>query len=121
MSTKTYTTDDLAALAREMAECLEDADTIAAAMEKPWKYWDDFMVDDDGKDIEDGDDGPRYPDIEVTLIGLDGNAGSIMDRVVRALRNNDVSKDEVAAFRNEAYSGDYNNLLATVMKWVSVS
>lgn len=63
----------------------------------------------------------KYPKIEVELIGQDGNAGAIVGRVVRALQRNGVGKEEIAAFREEAYSGDYDNLLRTCMEWVNVS
>lgn len=63
----------------------------------------------------------KYPDVHVQLSGTDGNAFSILGRVVAALRNAGVAKEEIDAFRNEAISGDYDNLLATCVKWVDVS
>lgn len=67
------------------------------------------------------ENGPKYPDIEVQLIGLDGNAGSIMARVVDALRkSDDVPQIEYTNFRREAMSGTYEDLLLTVMRWVNV-
>jgi len=65
-------------------------------------------------------DQPRYPYINVHLAGQSGNAGSIMGRVVRALRDDNVSQHEINEFRRACLSGDYNNLLNTVMEWVSV-
>jgi len=62
---------------------------------------------------------PKYPEINVQLVGEDGNAFSIIGRVVRALRGAQVSSQEIASFQDEATSGDYNNLLMTVMKWVN--
>lgn len=62
----------------------------------------------------------KYPDVEVQLIGADGNAGSIMGSVARALRDEGVSADEIDEYRMESMSGDYNHLLQTAMKWVSV-
>ena len=67
--------------------------------------------------------GPKFPEVEVKLIGEDGNAFSILGRcraqVALARRNslsapNGVEWDE---FYNEATSGDYDHLLSTVMKW----
>lgn len=68
-------------------------------------------------------DAPRYPDIEVRLIGSDGNAFAIMGSVVRALKRNlprDEATEAVKEYQAEAMSGDYDNLLATTMRWVEV-
>jgi hypothetical protein len=62
----------------------------------------------------------RYPEIEVQLTGTDGNAMSVMSKVTRALRQHGHA-DEVSEFMAEAMSGDYDNVLVTCMKWVSVS
>jgi len=66
-------------------------------------------------------DGPRYPDVEVALVGEDGNAFAILGRASKALRRAGVSQAEREAFMSEAMSGDYDNLLATVMRWVATS
>ncbi len=63
----------------------------------------------------------KYPDVEVQLTGEDGNAFFIIGRVQRALRAAGVDSDEIAAFQTEATSGDYNNVLATAMRWVNVA
>ncbi len=63
---------------------------------------------------------PKYPNISVKLIGHDGNAFSILGRMSRHLRQGGVPTDEIVAFQTEAMSGDYNNLLRTCMKWVTV-
>lgn len=65
--------------------------------------------------------GPKYPDIEVELTGGSGNAGAIIGSVARALRREGVPGEEVARFRAEAMSGDYDNVLRTAMRWVEVS
>lgn len=62
----------------------------------------------------------KYPNIVVDLIGKDGNAFGILGMVTGAMRMAGVEKSEVDAFRNEAIAGDYDHLLQTVMKWVSV-
>jgi hypothetical protein len=62
----------------------------------------------------------KYPDVEVQLVGASGNAGAIVGEVARALKNYGVSREEVEEFRMDAYSGDYNYLLQTAMRWVSV-
>lgn len=61
----------------------------------------------------------KYPNITVHLIGEDGNAYAILGRVADALERNGHA-DEVEAFLAEAKSGDYDNLLRTVMQWVHV-
>lgn len=63
---------------------------------------------------------PKYPDIEVTLSGQDGNALHVVGTVRRALEKNDVPRTEVLEFVQEALSGDYDHLLRTCVKWVSV-
>lgn len=64
---------------------------------------------------------PKYPDIEVKLIGTSGNTGAIMGEVANALREAGVSSDEVDKFREELLSGDYNNVIQTCFRWVDVS
>lgn len=63
----------------------------------------------------------KYPEIEVELVGHDGNAFAIMARVKSALHDNGVSSEEIEEYLAESMSGDYNNLLRTAMRWVSVS
>lgn len=64
---------------------------------------------------------PKYPEIEVELIGGDGNAFMIIGKVRQALKRAGVPKEEVEEFSEEAMSGDYDNVLRTCMKWVEVS
>ena len=63
----------------------------------------------------------KYPEIEVQLTGEDGNAFAILGTVMMALRRARVPKEQIEKFQEEATSGDYNNLLATAMKWVMVN
>lgn len=63
----------------------------------------------------------KYPEIQVQLTGEDGNAFAILGAVQKALRQGGVPADEVSAFYAEATSGDYDHLLQTAMRWVSVS
>ena len=63
----------------------------------------------------------KYPDIEVQLTGEDGNAYAIMGAVQKALRRAGVPQAEVEQYLTESKSGDYDNLLVTAMRWVSVS
>jgi hypothetical protein len=62
----------------------------------------------------------RHPEITVPLTGTDGNAFAVLAAVRAALRSAGHG-DEVAAFLAEATSGDYQHLLATCMRWVTVT
>lgn len=62
----------------------------------------------------------KYPDLHVQLTGRDGNAMSIMAAVARELRRNGHAS-EVDTFMEEAMSGDYDNVIATAGRWVSIS
>lgn len=57
---------------------------------------------------------------KVKLTGRDGNAFAIIGAVTKALRSAGQA-DKVAAFREEAMSGDYDHLLQTAMKYADVS
>ena len=63
----------------------------------------------------------KYPEVEVELVGQDGNAFAIMGRVAGALKKAGVPKAEIDEYMRESMSGDYNHLLQTAMKWVSVA
>ena len=60
----------------------------------------------------------RHPEIEVRLVGEDGNAYAILGRVLRALRRAGIPREERDEFTKEATSGDYDHLLQTCMRWV---
>jgi hypothetical protein len=62
---------------------------------------------------------PKFPDVNVELVGQDGNAFSIIGRVRGALRDAGHS-DAASEFQAEAMSGDYDHLLRTVMDYVNV-
>lgn len=62
----------------------------------------------------------KYPEVEVQLVGEDGNAFAIMGRVMRALKDAGISKEEIDKYYAESTSGDYDNLLRTAVAWVSV-
>jgi hypothetical protein len=67
------------------------------------------------------DEHPKYADVEVQLSGVDGNAFAIMGAVASALRRHGVPVAEIDEYRRESMSGDYDHLLRTAMRWVSVS
>lgn len=56
----------------------------------------------------------------VQLSGEDGNAFSIIGRCVKAGRQAGYTQKQLDAFRKEATSGDYDNVLATCMTWFEV-
>lgn len=62
----------------------------------------------------------RFPNVNVQLVGQDGNAFSILARVSKALRHGGVSSDEIKKFFDEATASDYQHLLQVVLAWVSV-
>ena len=63
---------------------------------------------------------PKY-NIQVQLSGADGNAYNLLAIVRRALKRANVPQAEVDEFMAEATSSDYDHLLQTCMRWVSVS
>lgn len=52
--------------------------------------------------------------VELELVGLDGNAFSILGAFQRAARRQRFPKEEIDAVITEATSGDYNHLLYTI-------
>lgn len=68
-----------------------------------------------------GGGGIRYPHIEVTLSATDGNAYNIINAVRAGLGEHGVHAVEVEQFMAEAMSGDYDNLIQTVLRWVEVT
>jgi hypothetical protein len=63
----------------------------------------------------------KFPDVTVELTGQNGNALMIIGLVVRALRRARATQEEVTEFQDEATSGDYDNVIATAMRWVNVT
>jgi len=61
----------------------------------------------------------KYPEIEVDLTSIDGNAFSIMGTVKKALQRGGVSKEEIEKYISESTSGDYDNVIITAMKWIN--
>ena len=54
------------------------------------------------------------------LVGQDGNAFNVLGLARRAARNAGWTKEKIAAFLNEAMSGDYNHLLCVCMDYFEV-
>jgi len=53
--------------------------------------------------------------VELDLVGLDGNAFALMGKFSREARKQGWTKEEVDLVLNECTSGDYDNLLATLI------
>lgn len=62
----------------------------------------------------------KFPKAKVDLTRVDGNAFAILGTVKKALAKAGATKDEQAEFMREATSGNYDNLLQTVMRWVEI-
>lgn len=63
---------------------------------------------------------PKYPQVKVKLVGEDGNAFAILGRVARAMRLAGLSEEQRKEFNDKATAGDYDHLLQTVMRYVTV-
>ena len=61
----------------------------------------------------------RYPEVQVQLSGLDGNAMMVIARVTRTLRESGVDETAIGEFCQEAMSGDYRHVLTTCQAWVT--
>ena len=53
-----------------------------------------------------------------TLVGVDGNAYSVMGYVTNAMRQAGMSKEERDAYLKDAMSSDYNHLLVVSMEMI---
>lgn len=58
--------------------------------------------------------------VEIDLSGPDGNALMILGRAMNALRDAGATSEQVAAYRDEATAGDYDNLLKVTYDWVNL-
>lgn len=57
----------------------------------------------------------------VQLTGVDANAFAVLGVCFRAARKAKWSQEKIDAFRAEATSGDYNDLLQTAMTYFEVT
>lgn len=55
--------------------------------------------------------------VNLDLVGIDGNAYSIIGAFRRQARREGWSQQEIDLVLEEAQSGDYNHLLATIMDY----
>lgn len=62
----------------------------------------------------------KYPFVHVVLLGAEANAFFLIGKTKQALkRSRLVSESEILQFEEEAQSGDFDNVLQTIMAWVS--
>ncbi len=63
---------------------------------------------------------PKFPKVVVKLTGEDGGAFQMIGRTRATMRKAGVASVDIEAFTTEAHSGDYDNVISTIMKWVTV-
>jgi len=61
---------------------------------------------------------PPYPHIRVQLVGMDGNAFSVLGRVTSAMRAGGLGDAAISLFLREALGGSYADLLAACARWI---
>ena len=52
------------------------------------------------------------------LVGVDGNAFSVMGYVAKAMRNEGKTREQIDAYYADAKSGDYNHLLSVSFQMI---
>ena len=57
--------------------------------------------------------------VVMNLVGLEGNAWSILGVFQSEARKQDWSQEEIDVVHEEAMNGDYNHLLRTMMKYTT--
>lgn len=57
---------------------------------------------------------------EIDLSVIDGNAYAIMGAAQRILKKAGATPEELSQYLEESMSGDYENLVATVGKWLVI-
>lgn len=62
---------------------------------------------------------PNKPNVK--LVGMDGNAFVLLGKCQSAARKAGWKKETTKSVMDEAMAGDYNHLLATLMKYFNVS
>lgn len=60
---------------------------------------------------------PRFPQVKVRLTGKDSSAPAIVARCREAARAAGVAGADLDQFMRVAFSGDYDNVIATAMDW----
>ena len=67
------------------------------------------------------DTGVKYPQVQVNLVGQDGNAFMVMGLAQKAAKKAGLDKEQIDEYLEEAMSGDYNHLLQVTMKYFDVN
>lgn len=60
----------------------------------------------------------NLPQVQMELVGADGNAFSILGRFKREARKQGWDAESISKVTNHAMTGDYNNLLVTISSFV---
>lgn len=64
---------------------------------------------------------PKYPDVEVKLVGEDGNIFNLVGITLDAMKKAGVSDEEIHQFKNEILATDsYSGAIWVIMCWVTV-
>jgi len=61
---------------------------------------------------------PNLPKVQMQLVGADGNAFAIIGRFRTEAKRQGWDKESIEEVTKTAMSGDYNNLLATILEHV---
>ena len=64
---------------------------------------------------------PKFPHVEVKLTGQDGNAFAIIGNVQTAMQKAGIDQKDILTFQKEAMGGNYDHLLQTAMRTVTVN
>ena len=56
--------------------------------------------------------------MKYNLVGIDGNAFSVIGYVLKAMRECKMSKEKQTEYQNKAMSGDYDNLLCVSVEMI---
>ena len=94
----------------------EDGETCKnGKCQKSLNEWDDYDDYDWPEDYDDDDD--DYNE-KYTLVGVDGNAFSVMGYVSQCMKSEGMSQEEIKQYREDAMSGDYNHLLVVSQEMI---
>ena len=64
---------------------------------------------------------PKFPHVEIKLTGQDGNAFAIIGNVQTAMQKAGIDQKHILTFQEEAMGGNYDHLLQTAMRTVTVN
>jgi len=62
----------------------------------------------------------KYPEVQVQLVGTDGNAYALLGVCKTAASKAGLTRDQINEFLKEAMAGDYDHLLNTCMEYFEV-